>query len=76
MACYVTTVHSWCGGLSTSINTCEMWGPRAEIQLSRREFHTHIYLDYTKVKILSCINKKIKEIMACYVFVFFFFPQI
>ena len=35
-------------------------GARAEIQVSRREIHTHIHLDYAKVEILSCI-KKIKK---------------
>ena len=36
-----------------------MWEVRAEIQVSRsrRKLHTHIYLDYTRVKFLSCIKK-------------------
>ena len=33
----------------------------AKIQVSRREFHTHIHLDYTRIKFQSCIKKiKIK----------------
>ena len=26
-----------------------MWGARPEVQVSRREFHTHIHLDYVRV---------------------------
>ena len=40
-----TTAHLWCGGHSTNINTCRMWGVRAEIQVFKSEFHTHIHLD-------------------------------
>ena len=28
------------------------------IQVFKREFHTHIYLNYIRVEFLSCINKK------------------
>ena len=36
-------------------------GTMAKIQVSRREFHTHIHLDYTRIKFQSCIKKiKIK----------------
>ena len=38
-------------------------GVRAEVQVSRREFHTHIYLDYSRVEFLSCIKKKKKKIL-------------
>ena len=48
----------WCDGHSISINTCGVWGARARVQVSKREFHTHIHLDYTKVEILFCIKKK------------------
>ena len=50
--------HPWFGGYSTSIYDCGVWGVRAGIQVSRREFHTHIHLDWTRVKLLSCIKKK------------------
>ena len=40
---------------------CGVWEARVEIQVSRREFHTHIHLDYVKVKFLSCIKKNYKE---------------
>ena len=40
-----TTAHPWCGGHSTSISACGIWGVRAKVQISRREFHTHIHLD-------------------------------
>ena len=29
--------------------TCEVWGVRVRVQVSRREFHTHIHLDYVRV---------------------------
>ena len=32
-------------GHSTSISACGVWGIRVGIQVSRREFHTHIHLD-------------------------------
>ena len=31
---------------------------RVGVQVSRRKFHTHIHLDYTRVEFLSCIIKK------------------
>ena len=33
-------------------------GIRAGVQVSKREFHTHIHLDYVRVKFLYCIIKK------------------
>ena len=42
---HVTTAHPWCDGHSTSISACGVWGVRAGVQVSRREFHTHINLD-------------------------------
>ena len=53
-----TTMHSWYDGHSISISACEVWEKRTGIQVSKREFHTYIHLDYVKVKILSCIKKK------------------
>ena len=43
-----------------------MWGEvRVRVQVSRREFHTHIYLDYVTVEFLSYIKKKIiKDLWA------------
>ena len=53
-----TTAHPWCDGHFTSIKCCRMWGGvRAEAQVSRREFRTHIHLDYVRVEIISCIKK-------------------
>ena len=52
-----TTAHPWCGGHFTSINACKVWGVRVEVQVSRREFHIHIHLDWDRVEILSCIQK-------------------
>ena len=41
----LTAVHPWCDGHSTSISAYGVWGVRAGVQVSRREFHTHIHLD-------------------------------
>ena len=40
---------------------CGVWEAKAEVQVSKREVHIHIHLDYAKVEFLSCI-KKIKKI--------------
>ena len=34
-----------------------VWGVSARIQVSRKEFHTHIHLNYIRVEFLSCIKK-------------------
>ena len=49
-----------CSGHSTNISTCRVWVARVRIQVSRRKFYTHIYLNYVRVEILSCIKKKKK----------------
>ena len=41
----MTAAYPWCDGHSTSINACGVWGERAEIQVFRSNFHTHIHLD-------------------------------
>ena len=33
------------GGHSTSINVYGVWGARIRVQVSKREFHTHVNLD-------------------------------
>ena len=42
-----------------------MWEVKVGVQVSNREFHIHIHLDYARIKILSCIkkikNKKLKR---------------
>ena len=43
------------------LNTCEVWEARAGVQVSKREFRTHIHLDQARVEILSCIKKKKKK---------------
>ena len=40
-----TITYPWCDGHSISISACGMWGAKAEIQVSNRELHIHIYLD-------------------------------
>ena len=64
-----TTMHSWYDGHSISISACEVWEKRTGIQVSKREFHTYIHLDYVRVKILSCIKKK-KKLQIPYIAVF------
>ena len=36
-------------------------GKKAGVQVSRRELHTHIHLDYVRVEFLSCKKKKIHD---------------
>ena len=43
-----------------------MWGERTEVQVSRREFHTYIYLDKVKIEFLSCIKK-----MHIYIYIYY-----
>ena len=50
---WITIAHPWYGGHSTSINVCGVWGVKVRVQISRREFHKHIHLDYDRVEILS-----------------------
>ena len=45
-----TTVHPYCDGHSISISVCEVWRAKIEVQVSRRELHTHIHLDYARIK--------------------------
>ena len=54
---YFTTAHSWRNNHSTSISNCKMWKIRTEIQVSKKKPHTHIHLDYARLKFLSCIIK-------------------
>ena len=58
-----TTAHAWCDGHSTSISACGVWEVRAEVKVSMREFHTHIYLDWVLVEFLSSIKKKKKDLI-------------
>ena len=37
------------------VNACGAWRVRGEIQVSKKKFHTHIYLDYDRVEFLFCI---------------------
>ena len=45
-----------CNGYSTGISVCEMWEVRAGVQVSMREFHTHIHLGYARID--SILYKK------------------
>ena len=38
-----------------------MWGVRVRVQVSKREFHTHIYLNYVRIEFLSYIIIKNKK---------------
>ena len=48
----------WCSGHSTSINAYGVWEAKAGVQISRKELHTHIHLDYDRVEFLSYIKKQ------------------
>ena len=52
-----STAYLWCSGHSISIIACGVWGVRVRVQVSRRDRHTHIHLDYARVEFLSCIKK-------------------
>ena len=41
----ITTAHFWYDSHSTSINTCELLGAKTEVQVSKKELHTHLHLD-------------------------------
>ena len=56
---WITTTHHWCDSHSISISDSEVWGIKARIQVSKREFHVHIHLDYVKIKFLFCIKKMV-----------------
>jgi len=56
-----TTAHSQYSGHSTSINACGVWGARVKIQVFKREFHTYIHLNYSRIEFLSCIEKNKKR---------------
>ena len=51
-----TIAHHWYNSHFISINTCGC-EVRTGVQVSKRELHTHIHLDYVRVEFLSCINK-------------------
>ena len=38
------------------VYTCGVWGAKAGVQVSRREFHTHIHLNYVIVEFLFHIK--------------------
>ena len=52
--------------LFTSISACGVWEVRTGIQVFRKDFHTHIRLDYIRVEFLSCINKKKNQYVLKY----------
>ena len=54
-------MHFWRDGHFISISACEVYGVRVEIQISMREFQTHIHLNYIIVEFLFCIKKKMLE---------------
>ena len=45
-----------------SISDCGVWGERVGVQVSRKEFHTHIHLDYARVE-FYLVKKKKKDWM-------------
>ena len=63
-----TTIHPYCDDHFTSISACGVWGVRAGIQVSRRELHTHIHLDYVRVEFYLVSKKKKKNYSYKYCF--------
>ena len=61
----MTTAYLWCDGHSISISIYRVCRVRVGVQVSRREFCTHIYLTYARVEFLSYILKKKKLIKFC-----------
>ena len=55
-----TTTHSWCDGHFTGTYTCEVWGARAEVQVSKREPHTYTL----RLGIIHIIMLKIQTILS------------
>ena len=41
---YFTIAYIWCDGHFISISVYGMWRIKVEIQVSKKEFHTHIYI--------------------------------
>ena len=60
---HFTSLVPWCDGHSTIISTCRVWGVRVEIQASKKEFHTHIHLNYIRVKFYLVKKKKKSTIL-------------
>ena len=53
--------NSCCNCHSISISVCKVSEVRSGIQVSKRELHTHIHLDYVKIKIISYKKNNKKE---------------
>ena len=66
----ITTAHLWCDGYSTSISACGVWEARTSVQVSRRELHIHIYLDYTRVEFYLVSKKKKKTMFQIKIYKF------
>ena len=54
----VTPQVPWYDSHSTSINACSVWEVRTGVQVFRREFRTHIHLDYVRVEFYLVSKKK------------------
>ena len=54
----ITIAHLWCDGHSTNISACGVWEARTRVQVSKRELHIHIYLDYIRVEFYLVSKKK------------------
>ena len=61
-----TIAYFWCDGHFINISVYGVWRGKGGVQVSRREFYTHIHLDYVKVKFLSHIKKIIINLIINY----------
>ena len=59
----IFATYPWCDDHSTSISACEVWGARVGVQVSKREFHTHLHLNQARVEFYLVLKKKKKRIV-------------
>lgn len=48
---WITIAHHWRGSYSTRISSQGVWGVSPGVQVFKREIHTHVHLDYTRIKL-------------------------
>ena len=40
----------------------EVWGPRARVQIFKKNFYTYIHLNLIRIELLSCIKKDMRGV--------------
>ena len=64
---YILPLILWCESHFTNISACEVCGTRAGSSL-KRELHTHIHLDYSRVNVFFFFDKDIL-LMSIYIYI-------